>query len=83
MRIATYRHLNQRHVGQVSADGQHVTAFQVSAEVAEHGALRLIESLMAGGTLPALATTAVPVKDVHLEAPLPPLRDRLLRLHPL
>ena len=71
MRIATYRHLNQRHVGQVSADGQHVTAVQVSAEVAEHGALRLIESLMAGGALPALATTAVPVKDVHLEAPLP------------
>ncbi len=71
MRIATYRHNHQRHVGQVSADGQHVTAFQVSADVAEHGALRLIESLMAGGTLPALAPTAVAVKDVHLEAPLP------------
>lgn len=71
MRIATYQHNHQRHVGQVSADGLHVTAFLVSPEVAQHGALRLIETLMAGGTLPALAHTSVAVADVRLEAPLP------------
>ncbi|CAN1541040.1 MhpD 2-keto-4-pentenoate hydratase/2-oxohepta-3-ene-1,7-dioic acid hydratase (catechol pathway) [Burkholderiaceae bacterium] len=71
MRIATYRYQDQRHVGQVSADGQTVTAFDVPADVAQHGALRLIETLMAGGTLPALSSQAVAVADVKLEAPIP------------
>ena len=71
MRIATYRYQDQRHVGQVSADGQTVTAFDVPADVAEHGALRLIETVMAGGTLPALTTQTVAVADVKLEAPIP------------
>ena len=71
MRIATYRYQNQRHVGLVSADGQHVTAFQVSAEVAHHGALRLIETVIAGGAMPALSGNAVAIADVHLEAPIP------------
>ncbi|PIT75458.1 fumarylacetoacetate hydrolase family protein [Limnohabitans sp. B9-3] len=71
MRIATYRHQDQRHVGQVSADGQTVTAFDVPADVAQHGALRLIETVMAGGTLPALSSQTVAVADVKLEAPIP------------
>ena len=71
MRIATYRYQDQRHVGQVSADGQTVTAFDVPADVAQHGALRLIETVMAGGTLPALTTQTVAVADVKLEAPIP------------
>ena len=71
MRIATYRYQDQRHVGQVSADGQTVTAFDVPADVAQHGALRLIETVMAGGTLPALTHQTVAVADVKLEAPIP------------
>jgi 2-keto-4-pentenoate hydratase/2-oxohepta-3-ene-1,7-dioic acid hydratase in catechol pathway len=71
VRIATYRYQDQRHVGQVSADGQTVTAFDVPADVAQHGALRLIETLMAGGTLPALSKQTVAVADVKLEAPIP------------
>ena len=71
MRIATYRYQDQRHVGQVSADGQTVTAFDVPADVAQHGALRLIETVISGGTLPALTAQTVAVADVKLEAPLP------------
>lgn len=71
MRIATYRHQNQRHVGQVSHDGLTVTAFDVSSDVAHHGALRLIETVIAGGKLPALTNQTVALADVHLEAPLP------------
>ena len=71
MRIATYRYQDQRHVGQVSADGQTVTAFEVPADVALHGALRLIETVMAGGTLPALSSQTVALADVKLEAPIP------------
>jgi 2-keto-4-pentenoate hydratase/2-oxohepta-3-ene-1,7-dioic acid hydratase in catechol pathway len=43
----------------------------VPADVAQHGALRLIETLMAGGTLPALSKQTVAVADVKLEAPIP------------
>jgi 2-keto-4-pentenoate hydratase/2-oxohepta-3-ene-1,7-dioic acid hydratase in catechol pathway len=71
VRIATYRYQDQRHVGQVSADGQTVTAFDVPADVAQHGALRLIETVISGGTLPALTAQTVAVADVKLEAPLP------------
>lgn len=71
MRIATYRHHNQRHVGQVSSNGLHVTAFDVTPEIAQHGALRLIETVIAGGKLPALTQHTLAVADVQLEAPLP------------
>jgi 2-keto-4-pentenoate hydratase/2-oxohepta-3-ene-1,7-dioic acid hydratase in catechol pathway len=71
VRIATYRYQDQRHVGQVSADGQTVTAFDVPGDVAQHGALRLIETVISGGTLPALTAQTVAVADVKLEAPLP------------
>jgi 2-keto-4-pentenoate hydratase/2-oxohepta-3-ene-1,7-dioic acid hydratase in catechol pathway len=71
VRIATYRHQQKRHVGQVSADGQSVTAFDVRAEVAHYGALRLIERVIAGDKLPALSNHTLAIADVHLEAPIP------------
>ncbi len=71
MRIATYRHNNTRHVGRVSSDGLHVQAFEVSADIAHHGALRLLETVVAGGQWPAVSSQQVAVSDVHLEAPMP------------
>ena len=71
MRIATYRHNNTRHVGRVSSDGLHVQAFEVSADIAHHGALRLLESVVAGGQWPTVSNQQLAVSDVHLEAPMP------------
>ena len=71
MRIATYRHNNTRHVGRVSPDGLHVQAFEVSADIAHHGALRLLESVVAGGQWPTVSNQQVAVSGVHLEAPMP------------
>ena len=71
MRIATYRHNNTRHVGRVSSDGLHVQAFEVSADIAHHGALRLLESVVAGGQWPTVSNQKLAVSDVHLEAPMP------------
>ena len=48
LRIATFVHNNQRHVGQVSADGLQVTPFELSPEQARHGAQCLIEAIVAG-----------------------------------
>lgn len=71
MRIATYRHNNTRHVGRVSSDGLHVQAFEVSAAIAHHGALRLLETVVAGGQWPTVSNQQLAVSDVHLEAPIP------------
>ena len=71
MRIATYRHHNARHVGRVSSDGLHLQAFEVSAEIAHFGALRLLESVVAGGQWPALTSQQIAISDVQLEAPMP------------
>ncbi|MFD1709964.1 fumarylacetoacetate hydrolase family protein [Ottowia sp. GY511] len=71
MRIAAYTHQGVPHVGQVSADGASVTAFDVPREVAERGAQALIEAAVAGAALPALTNAAVAVADVQLRAPLP------------
>ena len=71
MRIATYAHHEKRYVGLVSDDGLHITPFDVSAEVAQRGALSLIEALAAGHALPALTAASVAVSDVTLQAPLP------------
>ena len=71
MRIATYQHSGPRHVGQVSAAAQHVTAFDLPAEVAQRGALPLVEAAAQGQPLPALRGEAVPVSAVKLEAPIP------------
>ena len=71
MRIATYRHNHTRHVGRVSSDGLHVQAFEVSADIAHLGALRLLESVVAGGQWPNVSSQQVAVSDVQLEAPFP------------
>ena len=71
MRIATYRHNHTRHVGRVSSDGLHVQAFEVSADIAHLGALRLLESVVAGGQWPNVSSQQVAVSEVQLEAPFP------------
>jgi 2-keto-4-pentenoate hydratase/2-oxohepta-3-ene-1,7-dioic acid hydratase in catechol pathway len=71
LRIATYRHNNTRHVGRVSSDGLHVQAFEVSADIAHHGALRLLETVVSGGQWPTVSSQQLAVSDVHLEAPMP------------
>lgn len=77
LRIATFVLDGQRRVGQVSSDGQQLTPFELPAQQARAGALPLIEALVAGQPLPALATASVPVASVHLEAPLPMPRRNL------
>jgi 2-keto-4-pentenoate hydratase/2-oxohepta-3-ene-1,7-dioic acid hydratase in catechol pathway len=71
LRIATYSHHGQRHVGQVSADGQQVTAFDLTPDQARLGAQSLIEARVAGRSLPPTVGAALPVSAVRLEAPLP------------
>ncbi|MCZ4317335.1 fumarylacetoacetate hydrolase family protein [Comamonadaceae bacterium G21597-S1] len=77
MRIATFVLDGQRRVGQVSPDGQQLTPFEQTAQLARAGALPLIEALVAGQPLPALAGTSVSVATVRLEAPLPMPRRNL------
>ena len=71
MRIATYSHKGQRHVGQISADGQHVTAFDLPDAQARLGAQSLIEAQVAGRALPALTCAPLALSAVQLQAPLP------------
>ncbi len=71
MRIATFSHQGQRHVGQVSADGQQITPFELPEAQARLGARFLIDAMVAGQPLPALASRSLPVSAVRLEAPLP------------
>jgi 2-keto-4-pentenoate hydratase/2-oxohepta-3-ene-1,7-dioic acid hydratase in catechol pathway len=74
MRIATYQYQGRRQVGQVSADGQTVTAFEL--DDASRGAQPLIERVAAGARMPMATGPVVPLSDVKLEAPLPrPLRN--------
>ncbi|MEJ7931846.1 fumarylacetoacetate hydrolase family protein [Ramlibacter sp. AN1015] len=77
MRIATFTHAGTRHVGQVSADGQQVTPFQLTPDEARRGALTLVEVLSAGGVLPPLAGQPLPLESVRLEAPIPLPRRNL------
>ena len=71
MRIATYSHNGRSHVGQVSADGQHVTAFDLSPDQVRLGAQSLIEAQVAGRPLPALTGAPLALSAVRLQAPLP------------
>ncbi|TXL65283.1 fumarylacetoacetate hydrolase family protein [Zeimonas arvi] len=74
MRIATYQYQGRRHVGQVSADGHTVTAFEL--DDASRGAQPLIERAAAGARMPMATGAIVPSSDVKLEAPLPrPFRN--------
>ena len=77
MRIATFVHEGQRRVGQVSADGQSVTAFALEAAHAARGVLPLIEAAAQGAPLPALSGPAIALGSVRLEAPLPLPRRNL------
>lgn len=77
MRIATFKLNGQRHVGQVSADGHHVTAFALTEEQAHHGAQPIIDALVAGRALPELAGASHDISHVQLEAPLPIPRRNL------
>jgi 2-keto-4-pentenoate hydratase/2-oxohepta-3-ene-1,7-dioic acid hydratase in catechol pathway len=49
----------------------HVQAFEVSAAIAHHGALRLLETVVAGGQWPTVSNQQLAVRDVLLEAPIP------------
>ena len=71
MRIATYSHNGRSHVGQVSADGQHVTAFDLAPDQVRLGAQSLIEAQVAGRPLPALTGAPLALSAVRLQAPLP------------
>ncbi len=71
MRIATFTHNGKRQVGQVSADGLHVTAFALSDEQASRGAQPLIDAAVAGRALPALQGEPIALSAVQLQAPLP------------
>ena len=71
MRIASYVYQGQRHVGQVSPDGQHVTAFDLTPHQVRLGAQALIEGWVAGQPFPSLSGTPLPVSSVRLQAPLP------------
>ncbi len=71
MRIATYSYQGQRHVGQVSADGRQVTPFVLTPQQARLGAQPLIDAMVSGQALPALAGTPLALSSVRLEAPLP------------
>lgn len=77
MRIATFVHNAQRHVGQVSADGLQVTPFALSPSQAQHGAQALIEAAAAGQAWPALSGPALALSSVQLQAPLPLPRRNL------
>ena len=77
MRIATYRLHGQRHVGQLSGDSTHVTAFDIAPALAERGVLPLVERAAAGAAWPALHGDAVPLSEVRLEAPMPRPRRNL------
>ena len=71
MRIATYFYNGRSHVGQVSANGQHVTAFDLPEAQARLGAQSLIEAQVAGRPLPALTGAPLALSAVRLQAPLP------------
>lgn len=77
MRIATYLADDRRHVGLVSDDGLTITPLALSQEQADRGALSLIETLAAGGSLPPPRGGAIQVADVDLDAPLPRPRRNL------
>lgn len=70
MKIAAYRYQGQAGVGRVSADGQQIEPFQLSAEQAALGALPVVEALAAGGALPPTGQP-IALQQVQLTAPIP------------
>lgn len=70
MKIAAYSYQGQAGVGRVSADGQQVEPFQLSAAEAALGALPLVEAQAAGRPLPPTGP-ALALQQVQLRAPVP------------
>ena len=77
MKIATYLVNDQRYVGLVSADDRTVTALDLPRAEALKGALSDIETLAAGGKMPATTGGPVALADVALDAPIPLPRRNL------
>ena len=71
MRLATFTHLGQRQVGQVSADGQTVTPLALSGAERALGVLALVDRHVAGVPAPSPAGAPIPLAEVRLEAPVP------------
>jgi 2-keto-4-pentenoate hydratase/2-oxohepta-3-ene-1,7-dioic acid hydratase in catechol pathway len=71
LRIATFVHNGKRRVGQVSADGLQVTAFDLTEAQTLLGAQTLINAMVAGQALPGLTGAPFAIADVKLQAPLP------------
>ena len=71
MRLATFTHLGQRQVGQVSADGQTVTPLALSEAERGLGVLALVYRHVAGVPAPSPAGAPIPLAEVRLEAPVP------------
>ncbi len=76
MRLATFLHAGQRHVGVVDSSGSHVTPLALGVP-AERGVLALVESLSAGRPLPAAAGAPLAMAEVTLVAPIPQPRRNL------
>ena len=70
MKIAAYLYQGQPGVGRVSADGQQVEPFQLTAQEAALGALPLVEAQVAGRALPPTGQP-IPLQQVQLTAPVP------------
>ncbi len=71
MRIAAYVLNGQTTVGQVSLDGQSVTAFDLSKEQHALGALSLVDAYVQGKSAPATTGSPVALSSVKLLAPVP------------
>ena len=76
MKLATFQFDGRRCVGLVTDDGQSVQRLALDVGAVHRGVLSLVESLAAGGSLPAAEGALLPIASVRLEAPLPvPLRN--------
>ena len=71
MRIATFLHQGQRHVGLVDAQARTVTPLALSEAEAARGALPLVERAARGEAMPGAAGAAIALDHVQLEAPIP------------
>ena len=71
MRFATFTHLGQRQVGQVSADSQSVTPLALSEAERVLGVLALVDRQVAGVYAPSPVGAPIPLAEVRLEAPVP------------
>ncbi len=76
MKFVAFHHKGQPGVGLLSADGQFVSPFDLSAEQRALGALPLVEMQAAGQALPDMLAM-VALADVRVTAPLPKPRRNI------